>query len=51
MYGSSEPGSKKLKIKETLMQLTVIDQTPYGCAAGDQKSAVQTRRPHSPCLR
>jgi hypothetical protein len=46
MYGSGEPGSEKLKIKETLMQLTVIDQTPNGCAAGDQKSAVQTRHLH-----
>jgi hypothetical protein len=51
MKGCGDPGSEKLKIKETLMQLTVIDQTPNGCAAGDQKSAVQTHRPHPDYLR
>ncbi len=28
MKGRGEPGTEKLKIKETLMQLTIIDQTP-----------------------
>jgi hypothetical protein len=40
MIGGEEPGSTKLKIKET------IDQTPHGWAAGDEKSAVQHRRLH-----
>jgi hypothetical protein len=51
MNGSGEPGSEKLKIKETLMHSTVIDQTPQGCAAGDQKSAAQTRQLHPMCSR
>jgi hypothetical protein len=46
MNGGDEPGSTKLKIKETLMHSTVIDQTPHGWAAGDEKSAVQHRRLH-----
>jgi hypothetical protein len=46
MSGSGEPGSEKLKIKETLMHSTVIDQTPQGCAAVDQKSAAQTHHLH-----